>query len=254
MMTLTTPEQLAWLDATWPAPPHVRALTTLRTGGYSQGRYKSLNLAAHVADDPSAVTANRLALQQTLQLPASPVWLQQVHGTTVVRADAVSGVPQADASFARCADVVCAVLTADCLPLLLTTRTGDMVAAVHGGWRGLLDGIIERTVSAMQAPPHELLAWLGPAIGPEQFEVGDEVYAAFIARERSLRSVFRAHTAGKWLADIYEIARCLLQRLGVTAVYGGGHCTVSAAERFYSYRRDGQQTGRMASLIWIAAS
>lgn len=241
---------LAWLAPDWPAPAQVRAYSTTRRGGVSEGPYASLNLATHVGDDPRHVAENRRRLQRALQLPAVPHWLQQVHGITAVDAAAVQRECEADASHARRRDVVCAVLTADCLPVLLCDRGGTVVAAVHAGWRGLLDGVIENTVRAMQCPGADLMAWLGPAIGPDAFEVGAEVRTAFIERDGAAAAAFRPSPAGRWLADIYELARQRLAAMRVTAVYGGHWCTVHDSVRFYSYRRDGV-TGRMASLVWL---
>lgn len=233
----------------WTAPPGVRALQTLRTGGCSPAPWASFNLGDHVGDDPARVTANRAELRQAL--PAEPLWLTQVHGTTVVDAALAPQGVSADASFATQPGQVCAVMTADCLPVLFCDRAGTIVAAAHAGWRGLLDGVLENTIAALQVVPGDLLAWLGPAIGPECFEVGDEVRAAFVARDAEVAGCFRAH-GSKWLADIYALARQRLLQAGVTAISGGGACTVSDAERYFSYRRDGV-TGRMATLIWLEA-
>lgn len=231
----------------WPAPPAVRACATTRAGGVSTGPYASLNLGDHVGDDPAAVAENRVCLRRELALPAEPLWLTQVHGTAV--AEGQGGC--ADASVAFGAGTVCTVMTADCLPLLLCDRAGTRVAAVHAGWRGLLAGVIEAAVARLGSPGAELLVWLGPAIGPDAFEVGEEVRAAFLAEDGGAVGAFRPSPAGRWLADIYALARRRLARCGVSAVYGGDLCTYHDAERFYSYRRDGV-TGRMASLIWLA--
>lgn len=230
----------------WPAPPTVRAGTTTRRGGVSVGPYASLNLGDHVGDEPAAVAENRARLRRELLLPAEPLWLSQVHGVAVAEGQGSC----ADASVAFGPGTVCTVLTADCLPLLLCDRVGSRVAAVHAGWRGLLAGVIEAAVARLDSPSGELLAWLGPAIGPQAFEVGEEVRAAFAAEEAATAAAFRPSPAGRWLADIYALARRRLARCGVSAVYGGDLCTWSDATRFYSYRRDGV-TGRMASLIWL---
>jgi YfiH family protein len=233
----------------WAAPANVRAVQTTRRGGVSRGVYASLNLGAHVGDDPVAVAANRARLAAIL--PAAPVWLNQVPGVVVADADtAVAGV-EADAAVARRPGRVCAVMTADCLPVLLCDRGGRVVAAAHAGWRGLCAGVIEATVAAMRVPGGDLLAWLGPAIGPQAFEVGDEVRAAFVAHDAAAKEAFVAHGAGKWLADIWLLARRRLAAAGVPQVAGGGRCTVAEADRFFSYRRDGV-TGRMAACIWLA--
>lgn len=235
----------------WPAPANVRSLQTTRHGGQSQPPYASLNLGMHVGDVAIDVAANRQQLNRWV--PTEPVWLNQVHGIAVVDAAQASCVPDADAAFARHKHTVCAVMTADCLPVLLCDEAGTVVAAVHAGWRSLLDGVIEATVQAMLAENDQLklLAWLGPAIGPEAFEVGDEVRAAFISKDASAESAFKpGKAAGKWLGDIYAIARQRLSSVGVSQVYGGGLCTYSDSQRFFSFRRD-QATGRMASLIWL---
>ncbi|MDP2879296.1 MAG: peptidoglycan editing factor PgeF [Sulfuricella sp.] len=243
----------------WPAPANVRALQTTRAGGVSVGAYASLNLGDHVGDDPAAVERNRALLRANL--PADPVWLKQVHGNLVADADRTVGVPDADAALARQAGKVCAVMTADCLPLLLCDEAGTVVAAAHAGWRGLVGGVVEATVKAMNVAPERLLVWLGPAIGPQAFEVGDEVRQAFMAHDPEAAKAFVPTPAlstqdsglstQKWLADIYLLARQRLALLGVERVYGGGLCTFTDAQKFYSYRRD-QATGRMASLIWLA--
>ena len=251
----------------WPAPANVRAAVTTRVGGVSHSPYDSFNLATHVGDDSTAVRENRARLRTALALPAEPLWLKQVHGVAVVDAAQDGTEPEADGAFVTQPGAVCAVLTADCLPVLLCNREGTKVAALHAGWRGLAGGVIEAGVKAMGIPGNELLAWLGPAIGPESFEVGPEVRTAFMrppgmaevrkTQEQFFRQhdaqaaqAFRGASEGKYLADIYQLARLRLQHLGVTAVYGGGFCTVTERARFFSYRRDGV-TGRMASLIWL---
>ena len=241
----------------WPAPPQIKSLMTTRAGGVSAVPYASFNLGRHVQDDPAAVAANRALLRQ--MLPSEPVWLNQIHGTSVVEANTASGVPDADASFSRQPGAVCAVFTADCLPVLFCSRDGGVVAAAHAGWRGLAAGALEATLAAMDVPPGEVMAWMGAAIGPGAFEVGAEVRTTFIQSHPEAVSAFvrvpqqgiaPTAPAEKWLADIYKLARIRLNASGITAVYGGGLCTYADAARFYSYRRDGQ-TGRMASLIWI---
>ncbi len=244
------PASHGWLSPDWPAPAAVRACATTRAGGVSAVPYATLNLGAHVGDEPRHVAENRRRLRAALCLPGEPLWLDQVHGTRVVDAAAQPPGCVADASFTRQRGVVCAVLTADCLPVLLCDVRGTVVAAVHAGWRGLLAGVIENTVQALQCPGAELLAWLGPAIGPDVFEVGAEVRAAFVAEDAGAAAAFRPSPAGRWLADIYQLARRRLARMQLSAVYGGDECSVSGATRFYSYRRDGV-TGRMASLIWL---
>jgi YfiH family protein len=230
----------------WPAPAGVHALTTLRSGGVSQGPYADWNLADHVGDAPEAVRENRRRLRERFRLPAEPAWLGQVHGGTVVNAARIRA-PEADGSYATQAGVVCAVLTADCLPVLLCSQDGQRVAAVHAGWRGLAGGVLEAALEALGPGDH--LAWLGPAIGPVAFEVGPEVRNAFLSFQPAAAAAFQETRPGHWLADLYGLARLRLAARGVDAVYGGEHCTFREAERFYSYRRDGV-TGRMASLIW----
>lgn len=232
----------------WPAPARVRSLVTTRAGGVSVGPYASLNLGTHVGDDAKAVAANRARL--LLHVPSSPRWLEQVHGVAVVDASVVTGVPVADAAFTRQPGVVCAVMTADCLPVLLCDEAGSVVAVAHAGWRGLHAGVIEATIAAMGVAPSSLMAWLGPAIGPTAFEVGDEVRAAFVGVASEDAAAFQAHAGGKWLADLYALARARLARAGVLKVTGGEYCTYREPEKFFSYRRDGV-TGRMASLIWL---
>ncbi|GAW85887.1 laccase domain-containing protein [Bathymodiolus platifrons methanotrophic gill symbiont] len=236
-----------WITPDWPAPAYIRAATTLRTGGVSQAEFSSLNPADHVNDLPHHVLENRQRITSMLALPAEPVWLRQTHSVQVVCADQVTEPPEADASYTRKNSTVCTVLTADCLPLLLCDRQGTMVAAIHGGWRGLLNGIIENTVLKMSST--ELYAWLGPAIGTQCFEVSDDVRNAFTNKSAQFASAFKKHTEDKYLADIYQIARILLNKAGVKQIYGGQYCTVTDKERFFSYRRDGQ-TGRMATMIW----
>ena len=238
------------LLADWPAAPRVRAVTTLRTGGVSRAPFDTLNLGDHVTDDPQVVHANRVHLRVHLALPAEPLWLTQVHGTHVVDAAASTMGVQADGSVTRQAGVVCAVLAADCLPVFLCDRAATCIAVVHAGWRGLAAGVIEQGLATMGAPAREVLAWLGPAIGPQAFEVGEEVRQVFVAENPAAHSAFRANAAGRFFADLYALARLRLAKAGVTSVHGGGFCTYSEGERFFSYRRQGV-TGRMASLIWL---
>ena len=243
-----TAPQPDWIVPDWPAPERVRALVTTRTGGASRGPYASLNLGAHVGDDPAAVERNRARLRAAL--PADPVWLQQVHGTDVVDAATAPPLARADAAVARARHVVCAVLTADCVPVLLAGRGGEAVAIAHAGWRGLAAGVIEAAVARMNVPAANVIAWLGPAIGPRAYEVGPEVREAFVRREAAAAGAFVLRRDGRFLADLFVLARQRLAAAGVAAVYGGGHCTYTEAERFYSYRRE-PATGRFASLVWI---
>jgi YfiH family protein len=242
-----------WLVPDWPAPAAVHAVTTTRAGGVSTGAWSSMNPADHVGDTPSAVAANRAHLRAVLGLPAAPVWLQQVHGDRVVDAATAGPRPEADAAWTDRPGVVCAVLTADCLPVVFADRAGSCVAAAHAGWRGLAAGVLEATVARLPAAPPDLLAWLGPAIGPAAFEVGGEVRAAFVDRDARAAGAFTPGAEGRWFADLHALARLRLAACGVTAVYGGGACTYSDAVRFFSYRRDGT-TGRMATLVWLAGS
>jgi polyphenol oxidase len=239
-----------WIVPQWPAPPSVRALITARAGGSSTGPYASFNLGWGTGDDPLAVRTNRARLSALL--PQEPRWLKQVHGATVVAADPLTGPVAADASIARNPGTVCAVLVADCLPVLFTDREGTRVAAAHAGWRGLALGVLENTVAAMTAdglPPDEVLAYLGPAIGPAAFEVGEDVREAFRRRDAADLAAFTPLHQGKWHADLPGLARRALARAGVTRVYGEALCTVSDRERFFSYRRDGT-TGRMGAFVW----
>ncbi|MCK9382316.1 MAG: peptidoglycan editing factor PgeF [Sulfuritalea sp.] len=232
----------------WPAPPGVRALATTRRGGVSRTPWHSFNLGAHVGDDPQAVAANRALLRR--ELPAEPLWLAQVHGIRCVDAALAAGGVEADASFTRQRGVVCAVLTADCLPVLLCDDRATVVGVAHAGWRGLAAGVIEVTVTAMGEPGTSLMAWLGPAIGPQAFEVGGEVRDIFVAHDRQAASAFAPAANGKWLCDIYQLARQRLHALGIRRITSADFCTMSETENFFSYRRDGV-TGRMASLIWL---
>jgi len=233
----------------WPAA--VDALVTTRDGGASSGAYASLNLGLRSGDDEAAVRENRRRLQALL--PSPPVWLRQVHGTRVADADAAraAGVePEADAAVARRPGTVCAVLVADCMPVLLADEAATVVGVAHAGWRGLCEGVLEATVGAMGVAPERLIAWLGPAIGPRVYEVGDEVRDAFLARDPASAQAFRAARPGHWLLDLYAVARQRLAAKGVARVHGGGLCTFSDPVRFFSYRRD-RSTGRMAALIWL---
>jgi len=239
----------------WPAPPGIKALTTLRTAGVSQAPYESLNLAAHVDDDEVAVRENRRRLMSGLQLPGEPVWLRQVHGCRIVdAADAVSGCEADGARTAR-PDVVCAVLTADCLPVFLCNRSGTEVAVLHAGWRGLAAGVIESGLAALESPPEQLVAGFGPAIGPRRFEIGAEVRERLLESDPHSSTAFEASAnAGRWMADLYRLAELRLCRAGITMVADPAQysCTYEQSDRFFSYRRSGL-CGRMASLIWIDA-
>ena len=245
----------------WPAPENIRTLQTTRNGGVSVAPYDTLNLADHVGDAPMAVERNRKLFNKLL--PTEPVWLKQVHGVAVADAAQAACWPEADACVSSHPGAVCVIMTADCLPVLLCNDSGTVVGAAHAGWRGLCDGVIEKTVQAMKVNPESLMAWLGPAISAQAFEVGDEVRAAFIAAQPQAASAFvpsptRAESGAlapgegrKWLADIYQLARLRLHALGITRTYGGGLCTYTDHANFFSYRRDGV-TGRMGTFIWLA--
>lgn len=240
----------------WPAPRRVHAACTTRRGGVSAGPWAGLNMGRGGGDDPAAVSENRRRVLAALQAPAEPLWIRQVHGVRVARMpqESLQGgdEPEADAVFSTEPGVVCAVQAADCLPVLFCDAAGTVVAAAHAGWRGLCGGVLERTVAALPVPPAGLMAWLGPAIGPEAFEVGEEVREAFVAADAQAAQAFRPGAApGKHYADLWQLARQRLRRAGVSRVSGGGLSTHADPARFYSYRRDGV-TGRMAALIWLA--
>lgn len=237
-----------WILPDWPVPSHVRALVTTRNGGVSTGPYASLNLGFAVNDDPDAVAENRARVRA--HLPSEPRWLKQVHGAGVVTAESVATLVEADASVTRSPGVVCVIQMADCMPVLLAARDGSVIGIAHAGWRGLAGGVVERTIEAMRTDPAKVVAWLGPAIGPDAFEVGDEARAAFLASDPAAANAFRPLQPGKWLADLFSLARQRLARVGVTAVHGGGLCTVADPIRFFSHRRD-RVTGRMGAFLWI---
>lgn len=245
------------LQLDWPLPAGVSAAITTRKGGFSAGPYRGANFAEHVADDPAQVAANRELLAQQCGV-AHWQWLQQVHGITVVEAHATP-LPAVigDGVTTRDRGVACAVLTADCLPLLLCASDASQVAAVHAGWRGLADGMVTHAVAAFRCPPQQLSAYLGPAIGPDHFEVGADVLKAFSpwgieAEQWQKLFVPQPDRPGHFLADLYGLARWALRAVGVEQIYGGGHCTFCDSQQFYSYRRDGV-TGRLASAIWLNA-
>jgi YfiH family protein len=226
-------------------------VSTLRTGGVSTGPYASLNLGAHVGDDAAAVERNRALLCEAVGLATQPLWLNQVHGTTVVEVGSQSVAPTADGAVALRTGRACAILTADCLPVLFCDREGTCVGAAHAGWRGLAGGVLSATIQALSVPADRLLAWLGPAIEQAAFEVGDEVREQFVARDAGQATAFIGNARGRWQADLYGLARRELEQLGVTAVYGGLERCHADAARFFSYRRDGR-TGRMATIVWLA--
>ncbi len=234
----------------WPAPANIVALTTTRQGGISEAPYANFNLAAHTGDNAEHVAHNRHLLREIFTLPNEPAWLQQTHSTIAVKIDPHFQSCEADASYSDEAGQICVVMTADCLPILICNNAGTEVAAIHAGWKGLANGVIETTVNQLQSDPADLLVWLGPAIGPTAFQVGKDVYDLFIQPDSEALAAFNAQAQEKWLANIYQLARLRLKKLGIQAIYGGDYCTYTDEERFFSYRRDGD-TGRMASLIYI---
>lgn len=240
--------RLSWLGPDWPAPPSVRTLSTLRVGGVSTGAFAALNLGDHVGDEAAHVRENRRRLREDAKLPDEPCWLRQVHGTRVADLDAQDPDLTADAAVTRRRGVVCAVLTADCLPVLLADTQGECIAAVHAGWRGLAAGVLEAAVAAMAAPPANLLAWIGPGIGPRHFEVGPEVREAFVAADKGAVASF-VPRSGKFLADLPRLAHRRLAALGVGRIDAAHTCTYADPRRFFSHRRDGR-CGRHATLIW----
>lgn len=245
----------AILPADWPAPPGVFAFTTLRYGaGSSAAPFDAFNLGARCGDDALTVEANRRELVARFRLPVAPVWLRQVHGSAVHRTSAGARPdvePEADAAVTGAPGVVLAVLTADCLPVVFVDDAGSEVAVAHAGWRGLAGGVLEATVGAMRAPPGNLRAWLGPAAGPADYEVGAEVREAFVGPDARTEDAFAATRAGHWRVDLYALARRRLEEAGMRAdaIHGGGLSTIGDPGRFYSHRRD-QRTGRMATLAW----
>lgn len=263
---------ITFIEPTWPAPPNIRALTTTRWGGKSVHPYASFNLAKHVGDNPDHVDQNRQLLQEALSLPAEPYWLNQVHSNRVwilhpnhpesaalQRHSSIQSSlnepqslePTADGSYTESANLVCAVLTADCLPVLLCNRQGTAVAAIHVGWRGCLGGILANAVASFKSPPEEILAWLGPAIGPKAYEVGEDLFDAFTQHNALMAKAFEPRPHQKYQANLYQLATLALESNGVKSVYGGEHCTYTENKSFFSYRREGGITGRIASLIWI---
>ena len=243
-------EGALWIVPDWPAAARVHAFVTTRAGGVSEGEYASLNLGANGGDESANVAHNRRIVRE--KLPAEPRWMAQVHGAEVAILDGLArdSVPRSDAAVARGSGEVCAVLTADCMPVFLADTEGKRVGVAHAGWRGMAAGVIENAVRAMEVDPASVVAWMGPAIGPEEFEVGPEVREAFLAVDAGSEAAFRAHRPGKFMADLYALARRRLERAGVTRIHGGGFCTFRDAERFFSYRRE-KRSGRMGAFIWI---
>lgn len=233
----------------WPAAENIVAFSTTRLGGFSTRPYDSLNLGMHVKDSPEHVKKNRDLLRTTMDLPREPAWLQQTHSTIAVEVNEQFSYCAADAGYSRDKNQIAVVMTADCLPLLVCNKLGTEVAAIHAGWRGLADGVIEATIAKLASKPEDLLVWLGPAIGPLAFEVGLDVYEKFLQNPEA-KLAFQLFKTDKWLMDIYMLARQRLNKLGIKSIYGGSYCTYTDEQRFFSYRRDGD-TGRMASLIYI---
>ena len=230
----------------WPAPSNIRAVSTKRAGGVSSGIYESLNLGAHVGDQTEHVLENRARVRSNLNLPSEPIWLDQVHGNRAIQAQN-GPIQQADASLTREHGVICCVMTADCLPILVCSKDGASVSAIHAGWRGILNGVTQNAVKEMDSTA--LIAWLGPAIGPDVFEVGHDVYASFTHQSKDFMPAFRQKSDDRWLANIYMLGRIVLNRSGIEQIYGGQWCTFTQKSDFFSFRRD-HQTGRMATLIW----
>ncbi|WP_256645499.1 peptidoglycan editing factor PgeF [Thermomonas paludicola] len=242
-----------WLDAGWPAPPGVRALTTTRFGlGVSQPPFDTFNLGVRCGDEADAVAENRRQLEAALDLPSAPRWLRQVHGVAVA-VEPAGDEPEADAAVTATPGTVLAILTADCLPVVFAARDGSEIAAAHAGWRGLCAGVLEATVAAMRTPPERLVAWLGPAAGPQAYEIGEEVFDAFTALDARARMAFLPTRPGHWTVDLYTLARQRLLDAGVFEVHGGALCTISDPARFFSHRRDGR-SGRIATLAWMSPS
>ena len=241
-----------WIKPNWPAPTNVAAISTTRVGGVSLAPFDQLNLGLHVDDNPLAVEQNRQRVMQSCQLTQTPAWLNQIHSPTVLNlSQPLTETPDADGSFTRVLGLACVVMTADCLPVLLCNSEGTEVAAVHAGWRGLAGGVIDNAIAQFNSESEQIMAWLGPAIGPQAFEVGGEVREQFMAEDPQAHLAFVANPAaeGKWFADLYQLARQRLARHGVTQVYGGEYCTYQDPQ-FFSYRR-AARTGRQASLIWL---
>lgn len=237
-----------WLVPEWPVPSNVRAFVTTRAGGVSEGEYASMNLGLSSGDAPERVHRNRAIARA--ELPSDPVYMRQLHGTDVAMLDSIGGAGvTADAAVRAAPGAVAAVLTADCMPLLLADRNGERVAAVHAGWRGMAAGVVENAVDALGVPPSDVIAWMGPTIGPDAFEVGPEVREAFVARDPRAAGAFRSHRPGKYMADLYALARMRLAARGVTEAFGGGFCTFHETGRFFSYRR-AAKSGRMGAFIW----
>lgn len=240
------------ISPNWTVTDNVKGFTTLRTGGVSQSPFDSFNLGDHVNDDPKAVQQNRQLLVEQFHLPHPPLFLTQTHSTRVIRLPYEGDNIEADAVYTDKPNQICLVMTADCLPVLFASKKGDEVAAAHAGWRGLCDGVLENTVAEFRCAPSEIVAWLGPAIGSTAFQVGNDVVDAFCQIDPKAKEAFQTDptTSGKFLGNLYQLAKQRLNRLGITGISGGEHCTYTESEHFFSYRRD-KQTGRMATLVWF---
>lgn len=236
----------------WPLPSHIKAYTTLRFGGVSAPPYADFNLATHVGDLEQNIQQNRIRLQQLVNLPSEPIWLEQTHSNHIIEATADNRFKNADAAYSTQQNQVCVILTADCLPILLSDRDGTTVAAIHAGWRGLLNGIIGNTIKTIKTNNQTFSAWLGPAISQIHYETSAEVRDLFITQNPDNAIAFKKNIDDRWLCDLYSLARIQLKEYGVMDIYGGDRCTYAEKDYFYSYRRDGNKTGRMASLIWIS--
>lgn len=235
----------------WPAPKNIHAVQTTRLGGYSAEPFLSFNLGSHVNDAPENVEKNREKLRSELNLPSEPFWLEQIHGNICIPAATPSSPPKADASFTREADQVCAILTADCLPILVCSQEGQEIAGIHAGWRGILNGVITETLQQLQTPANRLMAWLGPTLSPENCELNAQIRLAFIQKNPDNKRAFYVQKPDRCFADLAELARMQLQQFGVQQIYGGNFCTYRDEALFFSHRRDQGKTGRMATLIWF---
>lgn len=240
-----------YLIPDWPAPVNIKSCVTKRRGGVSIGSFSSFNMGLRSGDVLEHILTNREQMAVDFGWQNKAQWLMQVHGTTVVTATTTGEEQEGDAVWTDQQALSCAVLTADCLPVLFCDQQGTVVAAAHAGWKGLLAGVLEETIKAMGKPSDQLMAWMGPAISQQHFEVGPEVRAAFVARDTDAKDAFSQGNGDRWQADLYQLARQRLEVAGISSVYGGGLCTFSQLNEFFSYRRDGQASGRLASVIWI---
>lgn len=241
-----------YLIPDWPAPKQIQSCVTLRQGGHSKGNFSSFNLGENCGDEPEALAANRQQLNEDWGWSHSPQWLKQVHGIQVVTSSSDGVVREGDASWTDSKGLPCVVTTADCLPVIFCNQEGTCVAAAHAGWKGLAGGVLESTIAAMKCEPESIMAWMGPAISQKHFEVGPEVRQAFIDHDSQAAQAFIPGQGDRWYGDLYQLAKQRLQAAGVSELYGGGFCTYDESDRWFSYRRDGKESGRLATLIWIA--